>query len=249
MTPWERNAQTICEDARRREADAQADLHNVFRRDGIQMLGRVHEDSVKELRAAIEPLLFKSEGSLDHFDTDAVLSLESLRAIALHPHVTLAAAMHIGAPPKIIDVSAWWSRPLKEGEQPDGAQSWHRDVDDWRACKLFVYLTDVGPDDGPHQFVPGSHRFSYFTERDMAPERYFYNGGREPGVAEVVDCLPRVEITGPAGTMFIANTYCLHRGKVPTRNPRLLFQVCYGLMDQEKFSAGTKIPKIRAAWG
>src|SRR6185369_1074284 len=44
------------------------------------------------------------------------------------------------------------------------SQLWHRDHDDVRVIKLFVYLSDVtSEDDGPFTFLPGpiSDRFGY----------------------------------------------------------------------------------------
>lgn len=249
MTDWELCAQTYHPEARRRHADEQADRHNIFRRDGFQMLGALVADDVASIMERVACSTIKKTGALDFVDFEEILRIDALRTIAQHPDIVRVAAMHIGATPKIIDVSLWRSNVPPPDAEPDGAQGWHRDVDDWRACKLFVYLTDVGPEDGPHQFVPGSHRAEYFEVRGMAPDKYFYGAGRQPGVAEVVDGLPRFEITGRAGTTFMANTYCFHRGKVPTRNARVVFQVCYGLMALETMMTGSKIPLIRAAWG
>jgi hypothetical protein len=38
-----------------------------------------------------------------------------------------------------------------------------------------------------------------------------------------------VDITGPAGSMFLVNTLALHRGLVPTQTGRLLVWARYGL--------------------
>lgn len=224
----------------------QADLHNRFRTEGYEVLGMAPRDVVTEIAGSI------SHVRSDHIDVfyypiHHILGNAHLKAIAHSEAAILTAAMHLGAKPKILDVSMWRSNVPPEG-QVDGAQKWHRDTDDWRACKLFMYLTDVGPDNGPHQFVPGSHRAEFFEVRGMVPDRYFYDAGRSPGVAEVVEGLPRVEMQGPAGMMFMANTFAFHRGKIPTKGHRIVFQVMYGLMDLEKMVQGTNIPAIRKAW-
>lgn len=246
MNEWERSAQTYNPDARRRYADEAADRHNVFRRDGFQMFGRLAPETLDLIHNGLKDVkgTFRANVLID-YDIDIILSNLSLRDIAMMPQITRIAAMHIGAEPKIIDVSLW---ETVEGDgEREAAQRWHRDVDDWRACKLFVYLTDVGPDQGPHLFVPGTHRYEYFEARGMAPDKYFFMDGSEH--ADVIDTLPRIEVTGPAGTMFMENTYCFHRGLPVRKGHRMVFQVCYGLMDLEKMMPGTKIPKIRAAWG
>jgi hypothetical protein len=37
-------------------------------------------------------------------------------------------------------------------------------------------------------------------------------------------------ITGPAGTSFVADTYGVHRGAVPSLKPRLILQAGYSLL-------------------
>ncbi len=251
MNAWELSAQTHHPETRRRYADEQADRHNVFRRDGIRMMGMIAPDFVTSIMEQLSKpgVSYNRAPVFEDHDVDKILAIPELAAIARHPEVIQEAAIHIGAKPKIIDVSVWTTRkPMEEGFVTDD-QKWHRDVDDWRACKLFVYLTDVGPDNGPHRFVPGSHRYEFFEARGMAPDRYFFDGGRAPGVADVVEMLPRVEVCGKAGTMFLENTYGFHRGTPVRGASRTVFQVCYGLMDLEKMVAGSKIPKIRTAWG
>lgn len=249
ITPWEKNGQTYCPDARRRHADEQADLYNAFRRDGLQMLGRIHPDQMDAIIVQVDAMatMPSPPGVIERYAVEDILKVEQFRALAFMPDALTAVAIHLGALPKILDVSLWRTLPGDGGN--DAAQTWHRDVDDWRACKLFVYLTDVGPDQGPHMFVPGSHRPEFFEIRGMVPDRYFYDAGRSPGVAEVVEMMPRIEVTGAAGTTFLANTFAFHRGKPVVTGSRLLFQVMYGLMDLEKGVQGSNIPKIRAMWG
>lgn len=248
-TPWELNARTYHPDTRRRFADAQADQHNVFRRDGFQNIGRITPESVAEIlsKLADAAVVETVGGVCQHYDIDSILAIDNLKRIALLPEVTRIAAIHIGAEPKILDVSCWRTSPGDGGRE--AAQRWHRDIDDWRACKLFVYLTDVGPDNGPHLFVPGSHRYDYFEARGEPADAYFFNSNSDPAIAEIVETLPRFEVCAPAGHMWIENTYGFHRGKPATAGTRVVFQVCYGLMEVERFMGGTKIPNIRAKWG
>lgn len=248
-TEWEVSAGTYHPEHRRKFADAQADKWNVFRRDGFQNVGRLTPESVKEIREQLDkaPVTEVVAGVAHHYDIDAVLAIAQFKTIAFLPEVTRIAAIHIGAEPKILDVSCWKTLPGDGGRE--AAQRWHRDIDDWRACKLFVYLTDVGPENGPHLFVPASHRYDFFEARGVPADAYFLNGGSNPDLAETIESLPRFEVQAPAGHMFLVNTYGFHRGKPVTAGERILFQVCYGLMEVEKFTGGTKIPKIRAKWG
>jgi hypothetical protein len=40
-----------------------------------------------------------------------------------------------------------------------------------------------------------------------------------------------LEICGAAGTGFAENTLCVHKGRTPSREPRLLLQLQYALFD------------------
>lgn len=245
-SPWEISANTFSPERRRRYADEAADRANVFRRDGFAVVPPVPVETVNVILAALEPRRGRLTADvLFHYDPEVFLAIAELKAIALRPDILCAAAVHLGAPAKIIDVSLWRTRPGDGGDA--AAQRWHRDVDDWRACKLFVYLTDVGPEQGPHMFVPGSHRVEFFEVRDLPPDPFFIDAGR--GHDDAVDAFPRMEIMGPPGTAFLENTYGFHKGKPVVSGERVLFQVCYGLMDLENMFPGSKIPAIRKAWG
>ena len=48
---------------------------------------------------------------------------------------------------------------------------------------------------------------------------------------------------------WLGNTYCYHKGRPVVSGHRIIFQVCYGLMEIETMVPGTNIPRIREAWG
>ena len=116
-----------------------------------------------------------------------------------------------------------------------GAQVFHRDRDEFRACKLFVYLTDVGPEDGPHVFVRGSHDPANLAADLGLPQSqvasFFEKDGRAMA-ATIETRLPRqvTELTGAAGTSFLEITYGFHRGKPPTAARRVLLQALFALV-------------------
>ena len=87
--------------------------------------------------------------------------------------------------------------------------------------KAWLFLDDVGPDDGPFVFVPGSHKL---TEQRMAWEyrqslivsedRSAYNVEGSfritpDELAQLGDFTPR-KVTVPANTLVVADTYAFH---------------------------------------
>jgi len=152
------------------------------------------------------------------FDHATVLHAPHALAIANDGVVLDAVSAALGAKPKITYMAAWWSIP-HPGE-PRQAENFHRDVDDWRFIKLFVYLTDVDESSGPHSFVRGSH---------LSPALRRIQRYSDSAVDEAFGTERTVVFTGPAGSSILENTYGLHRGTPPRSRLRLMFQVVYGL--------------------
>jgi hypothetical protein len=126
----------------------------------------------------------------------------------------------LGCKPTIGYMTAWWSIPTADGV-PRHAENFHRDVDDLKFIKLFVYLTDVAAENGPHEFIRGSHadgtlgRIRRYTDEEV---RDAFGSDRI------------VRFTGPAGSAFLENTYGMHRGLPVNEGRRLIFQVVYSLL-------------------
>ncbi len=159
------------------------------------------------------------ETHVSHYSNETILDAPHLLRVANDPKVLAIVEGVLGAKPTIGAMRLWWSTPSASGE-PEHAEKFHRDVDDLRFLKLFVYLTDVDDEAGPHIYAAGSHRRNELNRIT----RY------EDQEVEAVmgrDAIRRFK--GPAGTSFIENTYGLHRGLPPTSRPRLVFQPLYTL--------------------
>lgn len=154
-----------------------------------------------------------------YYRWEDIVQIDSLLRIANDPVLLSIAQRFLGGTPTISDLRMWWSlvdRPVGKENQ-----LFHRDADDFKFCKLFIYLTDVGPEDGPHVFVPGtSGSTQCLKDRRYADE-------------EVASAFPRkdwVTFEGEQGNAFMADTYGLHKGLMPMRHPRLIFVAQYSLL-------------------
>jgi hypothetical protein len=123
----------------------------------------------------------------------------------------------------IADVlTMWWHTNFNSEPDSEAAQMYHFDMDRIKWLKIFIYLTDVNIDNGPHFFIRSSHRsngipkaflkkgYSRLTDREVVE---FYGAGSE------------VIFSAPAGTIIIEDTRGLHKGGVVEGNPRLILQV------------------------
>lgn len=79
-----------------------------------------------------------------------VLRAPGLLDLFNDPRIIDRVAAFLGKPPVLYSVNAWWSL-VKDEAAGAYSQFFHRDIDDDRFLVLFLYLTDVGMDGGPHQ--------------------------------------------------------------------------------------------------
>jgi hypothetical protein len=136
-----------------------------------------------------------------------------------HAAVMRIAADYLGCKPTLSGLGAYWSFP---GSEPAVyTQNFHRDADDWQFVKLFVYLTDVDHGSGPHAYVMQSHRTAATLRARPYSRRTIDSRYGRDKVHTVL---------GPRGTAFMADTYGIHAGTVPTREPRLILQAQYSLL-------------------
>jgi len=136
------------------------------------------------------------------------------------------AEMYLKSLPAIGGVDIWWSARYGNEPASSAAQLFHFDFDAPPAwLKLFVYMTDVGPDNGPHVYVKGSHRANLISARAFRARGYTRIDDKEIIAAFGRDAL--MSITGPRGTVFMADTRGFHKGTLPTAGHRLIAQLLY----------------------
>jgi hypothetical protein len=141
-----------------------------------------------------------------------------LRLINSAPILRIAAD-YLGCRPTLSSVGVRWSFPA--GKPSATTQLFHRDPDDWRFIKLFVYLTDVDSGAGPHSYVVRS-----FRTAGRIRSRAYSRGEIDRRFGRGALCT----ITGRRGTAFLADTHGIHAGINPTRTPRLILQAQYSLL-------------------
>ena len=123
--------------------------------------------------------------------------------------------------PYLVGLNMWWSTIGKESDS-FSAQDFHFDLDGIKWIKYFIYLNDVTMDNGPHIYIEGTHKpFSkpysllkkgYVRISDKEINRHF----KKKKVRHIV---------GNKGTIIIGDTSCFHKGAVPKKNNRLIFEI------------------------
>ncbi len=114
---------------------------------------------------------------------------------------------------------AWWTVPFNQGQASSAAaQYYHFDLDRHAFLKMFIYLTDVTTDNGPHWFVKRSHKNK--PKGLLVDDRISDAAIREHFPNEDI-----VEITGLAGTVFVEDTRGYHKGSPVVTGERLAMEV------------------------
>ncbi|MBA3499101.1 MAG: phytanoyl-CoA dioxygenase family protein [Deltaproteobacteria bacterium] len=129
---------------------------------------------------------------------------------------------YLRAAPVFDIVTMWWHTAYRDQPDARAAQFFHFDMDRPRWLKFFFYLTDVGPDNGPHCFIRGTHRTGGIA-RDLLARGY----ARLPDadVARHYEPGDHMRFVGKRGTIIAEDTRGLHKGQHVVTGDRLVFQL------------------------
>jgi hypothetical protein len=118
------------------------------------------------------------------------------------------------------------TKPVPEGSTAVQSQRWHRDPEDIRTCKVFLYLNDVPLTAGPFIYVKGSQRGGKWGH--LFPQKP--PKGCYPDGALLEKTIPKEDIliaTGGKGSIIFCDTAGLHKGGYATENERIMFTAGY----------------------
>jgi hypothetical protein len=170
------------------------------------------------------------------FSMQDVVNAPELLELAFDARVLAIAEAYLGCAPSLYSIHSWWSFP---GHSSTGPQFFHRDIDDFKFLALFVYLTNIegGEKGGHHELIHSTQRQDLLArnfDHDEGFASEFFPPKSLGGIVDETKMLRRVfgnkiqSITGKAGSVFLADTYALHRGVRPTESPRLVCWIRYG---------------------
>jgi hypothetical protein len=166
-----------------------------------------------------------SDAGTADYPLNTILSCPAVIGLVNSPAILSLVGAYLGCCPTLSSIGLRWSFPSTGGVCD--IQRFHRDPDDWRFVKLFVYLTDVDEDSGPHVYVKGSHR----TSRGVRAHSYERNK-----IEARYGAISIISVTGSSGTTFIVDTSGIHMGMPPKKRPRLMLAAQYSLLPVYAFN-------------
>ena len=226
-------------------AEKQRTITASLKRDGFHIFDqRLPNDVCDEIFAFAkqQPSIVEGRGREPKdrvvFDPDAPISktyriIESditsnptMQRLMADPSFVAIAEMYLDALPILSMMNLWWSPTFGDMPGDAAAQEFHFDFDPPPIWLLFfVYLTDVGPENGPHVFVRGSHVADHPASADLLKRGYARIPDRDIEAAFGRENV--VELCGKRGTILAVDTRGFHKGKMPTAGHRLITQLTF----------------------
>jgi hypothetical protein len=152
---------------------------------------------------------------------DWVLGQPLTQRVLTDPYILEVASQYLGVSPVLSQTSSWFSLNSPRSQEIESAQQWHWDCDRVKWLKVFVYITDVDGEHGPHEFVRGTHR--------RLPRTSLSSRVPDSRVRHLYADEDIISMVGPPGTLVFEDTRGLHRGRPVQRGHRLVLQLEFSI--------------------
>lgn len=117
----------------------------------------------------------------------------------------------------------------KSSDNYGSGGSWHKDSS-FRQLKAFLYLCDVNQNNGPLQLIEGSHKINNYLNHICLSKIQFRSLRINEGQVSKIIKKNKEKLktfVGKKGTLIIADTACIHRGKPPQNGKRYVLTNYY----------------------
>jgi hypothetical protein len=159
-------------------------------------------------------------------DQQQVLAIPEVQQLASDPNIIAAIGNYLGTDPVHVQASCWWTvnRSNSDSKLSKSAQLFHQDKEFIRFVKVFIYLTDVGLEQGPHCYVEGSFR----DYEQKIPQGYKFSDRISDTRIESWYGKERIRtFTAKQGTVLLEDTNGFHKGLPVISGHRLMLQLEY----------------------
>ena len=162
----------------------------------------------------------------DNLSLDIDMSNPFMR-FYLEDRVLKIACEYLGYVPQLNYLTIEKTIPTDE-VSPVHSQNWHRDPEEKKTIKVFIYVGDVELDNGPFIYVKNSQPSSKHINSRWFPQKLPY--GSYPNENDVLQAINPADIViaeGKAGTVIFCDTAGLHRGGLAKSGERIMSTAFY----------------------
>jgi hypothetical protein len=169
------------------------------------------------------------------FNTSSILLNKELMDIFLNDKILNIVEGYLGAPGRLFHVNSMISFPSLTSGQ---AQTFHRDNSHVKFCVLFVYLTDVDLQSGPHEYFKHTHCKNAFRQNycNLDASNFFdlpNDGYNCDQLYENLLLEKKSVISGVQGTCILTDPRGIHRGQPVKRGQRLIAWARYAVIPDD----------------
>lgn len=162
--------------------------------------------------------------NLSHVSLEVDLNkTHNIRKIATSDFFVDIAKKYIGNNKISVSSLCYISNSVKTSdlEKKDNAQFFHYDNDFKKFFKVFLYLSDVDKNSGPHSFVQFSHKKKNY-------KHLFCRRIDDQEIKDVYGDQNIISFDRPKGSLIFEDTFGLHKGTAPINNSRVVLILVYG---------------------
>ena len=162
------------------------------------------------------------------YSWNAQFSKENLwLRLGLDPRILAIVNSYLQLYAKLNMVDLWHTLPQPDTAMREYSQNWHRDPDDDKMLKIFLYFSDVSERNGAMEYVPDSSSSGPYFDFQRLPVGFRSNYFPSVDLEKCLKNMDKVSCFGPPGTMVFCDTRGFHRGGFSTEESRLLANFVY----------------------
>ncbi len=159
-----------------------------------------------------------------NIDTDDFTKINyEILKIGLKEEFLYLASLYLGIYPFLGRFYAWYDFPTNENKT--SSQCWHKDTDDKKFFKIFIYLNEVDGNNGPFCYIKKTHQ----SKKNSEIQKYFkktdystFDILEDNDVHNLYSERDIIECNGSLGTTIFADTSGYHRGKKLKNDKRIM---------------------------
>lgn len=141
----------------------------------------------------------------------------------LNEKLIFLVSSYLGYVPQLNFITVEKTIPIEKSVGSSHSQNWHRDPEERKTLKVFIYISDVNNDNGPFVYVKQSQPSGKGIFSKFAPQKLPYGSyPDEKLVSAKVKENDMVTATGKAGTVIFCDTAGLHRGGLSFSGERIM---------------------------
>ena len=175
-----------------------------------------------------------------YFPTESSRKLDLFNPITvfyLSPDILYVAGKYLGYIPQLNELVIQ-KTTIAGSKDAIQSQKWHRDPQEMRTFKVFLYLSDVNEDSGPFIYIKGSSPTSKGKLSKLFPQ--IKPKGSYPDASVIEKLLSQEDLftaTASSGTVIFCDTAGIHKGGFAKSGERIM---ATGFFPSFKYTAGRK---------